>query len=821
MAAYDTLRAAIDSYIKANGNKEITGTVLNDILNAMVSALGADTRFAGVAVPTTNPGNPEGNVVYFASQAGTYTNFGNIAVTEGITILKHDGSNWSKEQISYSDGVFDISAYNGTSYADLSAALGTNGANIPENLRKGGMSVKFVQSSDNNYIQARLMANTFTADAGQWQVVDKEPNVGSKNLIDSNGVFQSLSALQENSMFEEKTEITNSTRFSGYAGIDGKFNYNSGAAYGFNVYPVEKKKKYIIKDRAKGLSADFAAVLFSEDYPEQNLYGKVLDVDAQHSKAYQEISFTAPSDGYISLYTQSSDGNSSIWELSYYKEDFRNLLHLLNNSPTTLEKKEVVGTFVSGLINNYGWFFTNSATVYGLYYYPVSKGKVYEINIHYSDNNSYTSVAFSTSVLSNNSFVDDIIQTDKGNSGSDAIRYYASNDGYIYVYKPLNTSIPSLSEIVFHFVGASWNDVVGLPIALNAKYSQMYIATNLYVRTISSQDFQVSSFPVEEGKSYLLYGDDVRLNSDFPLAVFAESALAANVECEVKILDGHNSLASYNTVYTAPADGYIFVASISGIATLQVYSIDKGDEGVNRLEQTHGIGRTINVQFFGDSITDQVSYPMNWVTFLHNFLNYELTVRNDAVGGSGIYHGKSPNANHDDLDYNYILDLLNTEGILKDDNDLIIVLCGTNDWAGPMTQLGEITDDVSGSTFYACVKRVVTTITTRTKSKLILCTPPQRYNSTDEGRSTNDLGEPLNANGKTLRQYANAIVEVGNLYGIDVVNLNAILGWNKFNVRNFTYDGLHPNKNGAKWISKLMAKMIEEHCSILPMFLTN
>ena len=73
MAAYDTLRAAIDNYIKANGNKEITGTVLNDILNAMVSALGADTRFAGVAVPSTNPGNPEGNVVYFASQAGTYT----------------------------------------------------------------------------------------------------------------------------------------------------------------------------------------------------------------------------------------------------------------------------------------------------------------------------------------------------------------------------------------------------------------------------------------------------------------------------------------------------------------------------------------------------------------------------------------------------------------------------------------------------------------------------------------------------------------------------------------------------------------------------
>ena len=398
MAAYDTLRAAIDSYIKANGNKEITGTVLNDILNAMVSALGADTRFAGVAVPTTNPGNPEGNVVYFASQAGTYsnfggivlplgihilvwngtawtsqtwfsvdntptqnsqnlatsggilqaivdavgmerlraigaevtscsfdsntkkisffnsaddtlfqldatafvidgmvsdvkiedgnlviqfntdagkqdieipltdifnptnyytktaidallalyytktetdalltainnkladgclyrgmaepttnpptpttkvfyiatkagtyTNFGNIAVTEGITILKYDGSNWSKEQISYSDGVFDISAYNGTSYANLSAALGTDGANIPQNLRKGGMSVKFVQSSDNKYVQYRLMSDTFSTIESDWQGVDDIPTAGSNNLAKSDGVYYGLSELK-------------------------------------------------------------------------------------------------------------------------------------------------------------------------------------------------------------------------------------------------------------------------------------------------------------------------------------------------------------------------------------------------------------------------------------------------------------------------------------------------------------------------------------------------------------------------------------------------------------------------------------------------
>ena len=94
-------------------------------------------------------------------------------------------------------GAFDISSYHATGgelakYADLTAALGTDGANIPEGIRKGGMSVKFVQSSDNKYIQARLMADSFTTDVTQWQVVVDEPIKESKDLISSGGVYKRL-----------------------------------------------------------------------------------------------------------------------------------------------------------------------------------------------------------------------------------------------------------------------------------------------------------------------------------------------------------------------------------------------------------------------------------------------------------------------------------------------------------------------------------------------------------------------------------------------------------------------------------------------------
>ena len=84
------------------------------------------------------------------------------------------------------DGVFDISAYNASggtlaTYADLAAALGSSGANVPEGVRKGGMSVKYVQSSDNKYVQY-LYHGTSTAVAnftnvGNWEKINLEEEV--------------------------------------------------------------------------------------------------------------------------------------------------------------------------------------------------------------------------------------------------------------------------------------------------------------------------------------------------------------------------------------------------------------------------------------------------------------------------------------------------------------------------------------------------------------------------------------------------------------------------------------------------------------------
>ena len=72
------------------------GGVLTDLVDRIATIRGA--TYMGVATPTTNPVAPDGNVFYFATQAGIYSNFGGLSVDDGeAAVLKYNGSAWSKD----------------------------------------------------------------------------------------------------------------------------------------------------------------------------------------------------------------------------------------------------------------------------------------------------------------------------------------------------------------------------------------------------------------------------------------------------------------------------------------------------------------------------------------------------------------------------------------------------------------------------------------------------------------------------------------------------------------------------------------------------
>lgn len=94
--AYSTLKAAIQAFIKQNGNNEITGPILQQALLSMINSLGDGYQFKGVATPATNPGTPDQNVFYIASEVGTYSNFGLSVGENEVAIFLWNGS-WSKQ----------------------------------------------------------------------------------------------------------------------------------------------------------------------------------------------------------------------------------------------------------------------------------------------------------------------------------------------------------------------------------------------------------------------------------------------------------------------------------------------------------------------------------------------------------------------------------------------------------------------------------------------------------------------------------------------------------------------------------------------------
>lgn len=112
MANYSELKAAVSNVVKQNGNNEITGQLLQNTLLSIISNVGANATYIGVATPTTNPGTPDGNVFYISATPGEYVNFGGLVLERGKAYtIKNEANNvWSAVAISIpsTDAIIDI-----------------------------------------------------------------------------------------------------------------------------------------------------------------------------------------------------------------------------------------------------------------------------------------------------------------------------------------------------------------------------------------------------------------------------------------------------------------------------------------------------------------------------------------------------------------------------------------------------------------------------------------------------------------------------------------------------------------------------------------
>ena len=151
---------------------------------------------------TLNINSQGAKALYYQGERASATNSWDA---NEVVEIYYDGTSYYANNVKggSGSGVYDVSKEHPTSGPNsdgkftLEYILNSSNVNelIPVNKRYPGMTIQFVSTSDNNYIQARLMTNSFTADVTKWQTVDAEPTAGSHNLVESGGVAKITDSL--------------------------------------------------------------------------------------------------------------------------------------------------------------------------------------------------------------------------------------------------------------------------------------------------------------------------------------------------------------------------------------------------------------------------------------------------------------------------------------------------------------------------------------------------------------------------------------------------------------------------------------------------
>lgn len=302
MGNYEELKTAVAAVIKQNGNEEITGQIMQNTLLSMISNIGANSTFAGVATPETAPGTPDQNVFYLAGTPGVYANFGGYELKQGIVMFTNASGTFTAVDLGFSnddlkrlflvdksiigipnidyDHIYNIPAGGAPgSYID-SNTFDTGWAIVP--IDSGYMSVsganitRVLFFSDINPVAANLI-NTFTTNFQLIPIpataklalitLNKANNPeGYKNLR----VSQPGAAATRSDVSLLKQRLYKNRSFSGKVDIDanmlvniisGNVNYIPDTAFDVAFVDIFDKSKYL-----EITGATIVRVSFFSDY---------------------------------------------------------------------------------------------------------------------------------------------------------------------------------------------------------------------------------------------------------------------------------------------------------------------------------------------------------------------------------------------------------------------------------------------------------------------------------------------------------------------------------------------------------------------------
>ena len=167
--------------------------------------------------------------------------------------------------------VYDVSSNNnGATFESISALLNSSDLStlIPTSVRHGGMSIRFIHSSDNKYVQYSYMETTTTAatftNIDNWQGVDDVLVYQSKNMITSCAVGDVVLDIKD-SIGKEETFIYGSKQYANMILVTEE-GYPKTPTTGYDgiIIPIVAGENYVITTPLYSIST-FSSCPIKED----------------------------------------------------------------------------------------------------------------------------------------------------------------------------------------------------------------------------------------------------------------------------------------------------------------------------------------------------------------------------------------------------------------------------------------------------------------------------------------------------------------------------------------------------------------------------
>ena len=599
---------------------------------------------------------------------------------------------------------------------------------------------------------------------------------------------------------------TRMQRVKGYATANGQWKGIGTANWYFIYVPVESGKTYRFAGTYSLSANSYADMLFSDVMPVTDAYGTVIEANKADGSTF-DVTYTASSNGYVFIWVRNDVTYydsffivSQVSRLDGFDKNDADIKEAINYT----EETETIGnlTSIKGYVLSTGAFtkINDESSAITMQYFPVTAGTAYRIQGTHGTQSGYGSIIFSESVPVTGDF-GIIIKASVANASFD-VSFTPDLDGYIFVYADpfqVTTQVPEqkmmTKDLIFSDQFSEQIKLVGVA------YQQKYVvkSTHTIMDASSNGSFIIS---VLEGERYFIRAK-VNAFANYALVAFSDSLTADySAGCVVlKSVNADDGNYEYTYNFTAPSNGYLIVWS-----TVNVYGSTKFVE-IFRLKERltelfdRYLPESVKIQTFGDSITDNNwgDYS-SWVSYIpDNIKNTTLTIVNSAVGGAGIGGNGSYNIPHQVTD-GYTRDDGSIAAPLDAYADIVVILAGTNDYAAGQT-IASVTGNLATTFQY---------IFEHSKAKVLFCTPLQRYNTTDQNFDTDSDGVPVNSQGYTLRQLCDEIIKICRRFSVSVLDLNAEANINRYNILDYSLDGLHPQRWGDAYVSRLICQKIKE-----------